>query len=208
MHNILCFGDSITLGESDLELGGWCDQLKRCYFNAEKGADYLATRVYNLGVPSETTDGLVRRFEGELQSRLLTKQNATIVFQYGINDIVVHKNKNRVPEQYFVANLKNCFEICSKRNIAIVCLSILPFASADDGQENQHGQIRHLKDIGRYNRLLVSLAEQYNGKYIELGEEVSERIEITTAEDGLHPTSEVHKIIYERVKKVLGEETY
>ena len=200
MYNILCFGDSITLGESDTLHGGWCDCLKRFYFDSALDQEYLQTRVYNLGIGGETTDGLAMRFEAEFLSRHIKKQNTSVIFQFGINDIVIHKNKNRVPQEYFIRNFKKCFRICEQNNAAIYSLSILPFAKADDGKVNLHGHLRHLSDVDKYNHTLCAITQSFQGTFIDLEPGVDDLFKTKYSKDGLHPTSEVHQYIFKKVK--------
>ncbi|TQV77097.1 hypothetical protein FLL45_03870 [Aliikangiella marina] len=206
MHTILCFGDSITFGEADSVRGGWCDRLKRYFFKPDSQA-YLTTRVYNLGVAGDTSDGLVNRFESEFMARALPKQNTTVIFQYGINDIVFHKNKNRVPPKYFQRNLSGCFEFCRARKASIVVLPILSFAKADDGVENCHGHVRYIADVKQYNECLKSLTSDYSGQYIELNDTLEREIKRPLAADGLHPSDEAHQLIYDQIKEALFEKS-
>lgn len=55
---IFAFGDSSTWGAFDLEKGGWAERLKNYFF--QKRED---TFVYNLGIESNTTKDLLKRFE-------------------------------------------------------------------------------------------------------------------------------------------------
>ena len=74
MLKILCFGDSITLGEKDIEQGGWADRLKKQYFQQFVDSQTQKITLYNLGVAGETTDGLVKHVDSELSARHIKGQ--------------------------------------------------------------------------------------------------------------------------------------
>ena len=72
MAQILCFGDSITLGFVDLE-GGWTQCLRRSLDQlatfAVGGTRFPAHATFNLGVSDDTAAGLLARMEREILPR-------------------------------------------------------------------------------------------------------------------------------------------
>ncbi len=68
---IFVFGASIVYGSWDEE-GGWVDRLKRLAnqkVSSHADPDYWA-EVYNLGVPGQRTDHLLKRFNFETEQRI------------------------------------------------------------------------------------------------------------------------------------------
>jgi acyl-CoA thioesterase I len=116
MAVIYCFGDSITYGAWDIKEGGWVTRLRN-YFDELQLKDQTKYFLsYNLGIPGETTDGLVKRFEGELNAREREGEDAIFIFAFGANDSVFLPSKNgfRVSKNRFVSNLETVYDIAKK----------------------------------------------------------------------------------------------
>ena len=204
MLKILCFGDSITLGEKDIEQGGWADRLKKKYFEQFVDSQTQKVTLYNLGVAGETTDGLVKRFDSELRARNINGQSLLVVFAYGANDIVIHKNKNIVPESYYISNLKRCIESAKKIKADVLLLNLLPIADSIDGQVNQHGKLRFDHDIQAYNRTIKKLSHEMNCECLDLyASFVEKNKQEYLSSDGVHPNSNGHKLLYQKIKQKL-----
>lgn len=205
MLKILCFGDSITLGEKDIEQGGWADRLKQHYFTQFVEHQTQKITLYNLGVAGETTDGLVKRFDNELRARSIKGQKLIVVYAYGANDIVIHKDKNIVPEEYYVRNLKRCIESAKKFKAEILLLNLLPIAESIEGKINQHGKLRFARDIKGYNFTIKKLCHEMNCQYLDL---YASFIENNKQEylsiDGVHPNSKGHKLLYQKIHQKLS----
>ena len=205
MLKILCFGDSITLGEKDIEGGGWADRLKKDYFAQFVDSQMQKITLYNLGVAGETTDGLVKRFDIELRARSIKGQRLIVVFAYGANDIVIHKDKNIVPESYYIRNLKHCIEAAKKFKADILLLNLLPIADSIEGVVNSHGKLRFEHDIQAYNFIIKNLSHELNCEYLDLyASFVKNNKEEYLSSDGVHPNSKGHKLLYQKIKQKLS----
>ena len=206
MNNpIFCFGDSITYGESDAKSGGWVSMLQRYFLNKSSNDSYLQRPVYNLGIASETTDGLKRRFLVELSHRLVKKASPIVVLSYGMNDLVIHKNKNRVPIDYFCANLETCIKSAQERKAKVI-ISNLPFFSQRlDGQINLHGDIRFIEDVSRYNLALEELCKRTDSVLFDMNNLLNSRREEVIAADGLHPNELGHQLTYQKILALIED---
>lgn len=193
MRRIFCFGDSITFGERDTRCGGWVSRLNQRFYSATGPNHTLQTAAYNLGIGGETTDGLKHRFERELLARYHKGMVSTVLFQYGLNDMVIHKNKNRVPLSYFMHNLQVCVEQAEKLSLNIGFISILPFSETLDGIENCYEHLRFTRDIALYNESLMKLAEYYHADFIDISSEFDPASMLM--EDGIHPNAKGHEHI-------------
>ncbi len=208
MLKILCFGDSITLGEKDIEQGGWADRLKKDYFAQFVDSQTQKITLYNLGVGGETTDGLVRRFDTELRARNIKGQKLILVFAYGTNDIVIHKDKNIVPQSYYINNLKHCIEAAKKFKADILLLSLLPISDSIEGIVNQHGKLRFDHDIQAYNLSLKNLSQEMNCEYMDLyASFIEHNKQHCLSSDGVHPNSTGHHLLYQKIKHKLSSLT-
>ena len=209
MARIYCFGDSITFGESDWQAGGWVDRLKQHYLNLPVTDALQKTLVYNLGVASETTDGLEKRFESELSSRVTSKTGNIIFLSYGTNDVTkivdrLGKTKNRVPLDYYIGKLKHCVKYAQMKNAVVIVTTILPIASKYNGMENPYHETRTLSDIELYNRAIYSMSHELGCSVLDLFSEFSSSdLNLLLAKDGLHPNEKGHQIIFNKVKDLL-----
>lgn len=214
MARILCFGDSITYGQLDHGSAGWVERLKQCYLKQHdlgEGFDRTQqeTLVYNLGIASETTDGLEKRFANELTPRISKKSDNIIILSYGINDLTkiidrFGKTKNRVPLEYFVYKLQNCVDLAHSKNLRVILTTILPFAPDDDGVENFYRETRFASDVERYNQAIKSICKKTGCTLLDLFYEfLPEQSNEFLASDGLHPNQKGHQLVFDRVKDLL-----
>jgi len=202
---IICFGDSITYGESDPINGGWADQLKNDYVLAYQDSIRQETVLYNLGVGGETTDGLAARFNNEYLSRAINSQKSLVIFSYGANDIVIHKNKNIVPIKYFIRNLSQCIEFAKSKKSEVILLGLTPISESIEGKENQHGNIRFDKDIKLYNQALEKLAQKNQVLFVDTYSKFCKKgKQNLLAKDGVHPNTNGHLVIYSIIKSKLN----
>ncbi len=205
MLKILCFGDSITLGEKDIEHGGWADRLKTHYLTQFVDSQTQEIMLYNLGVAGETSDGLANRFVSELKARHINGQALLVVFAYGANDIVIHKKKNIVPEMYFVRNLKHCMESAKKFKAQILLVNLLPISDSIEGTVNQHEKLRFDRDIQAYNTTLNKLSKEMNCDYLDVYTAfIDHGKEVCLSSDGVHPNSKGHKLLYQKIKQKIS----
>ena len=201
---ILCFGDSVTFGEIDTESSGWVDQLKQDYITLQASSTRQDISIYNLGIGGETTDGLCVRFEVEFNARFKKGLDTLVMFSYGANDIVIHKDKNIVPITYFIRNLKRCIQAAQLNGAKVFLLGLTPISHSIDGVINQHDKLRHSKDVKKYNSALEDLSKETKSFYLNTYEKfVSNDKNELLSGDGLHPNTAGHKVIYQMVKQEL-----
>ena len=212
INNILCFGDSITHGDLDTLKGGWVERLKLAYFHqveqsvTANASNSLMNKVYNLGVGGDTTDGLVSRFEAEFKARVFSKSQSNIILAYGLNDLVIHKNKNKVPIAIFIRHLEQCLTFAVARKARIGLMSVLPIPIKVDGKLNAHGNIRLNDDVVKYNHAIMGLANQYNASYIDTFSAFNDNhCSELFCPDQVHPNSDGHELIFQRAWQFLNQ---
>lgn len=204
MHQIMCFGDSVTYGEKDLSLGGWVERLKLDYLTQYASSEYQKTFIFNLGVPSETTDGLAHRIENEVKARVYPKQSNTAILFYGLNDLVIHKNKNRVPIEYFRRNLLSAINALMEVNVQVMLINLPDFDKTNDGVIDSAGKLRNLDDVSLYNQALSHIAAELKVTLIDLNSAFKKHpLQDLLHSDGIHPNAKGHEVIYQLLKSVL-----
>src|SRR4051812_9348616 len=110
--HIYCFGDSITYGEWD-EQGGWVQRLRSAADQAYIAHRGAKTRVFNLGIPGDTAEDLLRRIEGEMAARFDPEVETMIIFDIGMND----SHYNTAEKKYFCE--PHAFEVNIGRLVGI-----------------------------------------------------------------------------------------
>lgn len=206
---ILAFGDSITYGAFDFDNGGWIQRLRIFLDQKIKSdPDKYFFIVYNLGIDGHTTQDWLPIFKGELETRMkiVKKYNepAVIILALGGNDasFIVNKNRNKVSEDKFKNNIKRFIKISRKSTKNIILLGISPCEPSKNPAFDNGNLIFKNEYIIRYNKILKSVSEEENIKFIDIFDKIK-NIKDFTSFDGAHLNSEGHKIIFETVKDFL-----
>ena len=208
--NIFIFGDSITYGEWDAS-GGWAHRLREYYDSLVLPLPQEYVVTYNLGIPSDTSTGVAERFTRETQSRLSPNpvvSNFQFIIAIGTNDSrwLIDENKHGVDKAQFKANLEDITAQAKAFSDDIVFVGLLPCVESQvkdtairlnwiDSYENQY--------IETYNEILKQHCKDGNIAFIDLFERFkSENIE-SLFDDGIHPNTAGHDLIFNHIVKRL-----
>ena len=128
MAIIYAFGDSITYGAWDIEKSGWAARLRKHLDDMQERDPNFYALFYNLGIPGETTNGFIARFEIEYKSRLRDGEKAIFIFAYGANDAayLTEESQFKVPIVTFKENLESMIASAKKISPDILVVNILP----------------------------------------------------------------------------------
>jgi Lysophospholipase L1 and related esterases len=197
---IMVFGDSITYGVVDNELGGWVNRLRLDLANREKNG----SMVFNLGISGEITQETLVRFENECNTRYDADRNTIVVFAIGINDTKIMNGKYIVSEEQFQRNIKDLIEKAKKftENILFVGLTKvdetkeIPFVW--DGNTSFSNE-----RIKEFDDLLEAVCGDLQIAYIKTHSLLS----ANELADGLHPDGVGHQkicdVVLKEIKKLL-----
>ncbi len=202
MANGLFFGDSITFGEYDGELGGWVDILKRYSYHQFYHHDASEVNIFNLGIGGENTDGLIKRLQVELEARKSSEENL-IFFSYGANDLVINDGKQEVPLERFEQNLERAVLVAKNITDHIYLIEIIPVAERLDGHPNPAGRLRSNQEILKYNAATKAFAVKNSLQYISLYDDFFLNKEEYLSKDGVHPNSKGYRYISEKIKPII-----
>lgn len=201
---IYAFGDSITYGSWDVMNSGWAAQMRRYFDQKTEREDDFFALFYNLGIPGETTDGLVQRFKGDVDARERANEEKIFIFAYGANDacLVPSKGKFRVSTDRYYENLRDVLMQAKQYSNKAILLNITPVV--DRLTVNPTG-----KDKSRLNEYIISYNQQLDRLGQELGVDILDIYsrymlaghEALFCEDGLHPNEAGHQIIFTAVKQ-------
>lgn len=193
---ITIFGDSITYGMWDKSNGGWTQRLRTKIESDNK--NYYT--LYSLGIPGDTSTGLINRFEAEMDSRFNPFFKNIIIFAIGINDSIFEYSQNATPIEIFKQNLTTLLTQAKRYTENIVFLGLTRV------DENKIPQNKFLpfetfinSEIETYDNTIKDFCLTYNLTYIDI-RNLLEKIDI---DDGVHPNKLGHEKIAEIVKTKL-----
>ncbi|MFH2019264.1 MAG: GDSL-type esterase/lipase family protein [bacterium] len=200
-NRILIFGDSITWGACDIE-GGWATRLKKYtdnqLINGKTGYD----EMYVLGVSGDNSDDLVKRFNLELISRIDDEMELVVLIAIGTNDskYSIITKENRVSISKYKANLTELITTSKKYTNKIVFIGLTPVddkALSPDylGEEDTYDN----ENVQKFNNALIEVAKENTIPMVELFDDLINKSSSKLLSDGLHPNSDGHELIYEKV---------
>ncbi len=210
--NIFIFGNSITYGQWD-EQGGWANRV-RMHFDRPSlplPKDYIIT--YNLGIPSDTSEGIAARLSTETQARLTPNpgvKNIQFIIATGANDsrwLIEEERVATSPDQ-FSKNFELITKAAQQFSNDIVFLGLLPCIEQDVlAAAKLHGWVEHFnnKSLSEYNDLIKQHCEKYGHKFVDVYSVFVKQGYDDLFSDGLHPNSKGHALIAEAVVEVIND---
>ena len=206
---IFAFGDSITYGAWDIENSGWINLLRRQLDKRAETDPNFYTLTYNLGIPGETTNGLVKRIEPEIKSRLRNDQENIFIFAYGANDaaFIPSENKFRVSLEQFGNNIEAAIKTARNFSSKIMILDITPVVDEKTIHPEHKDRSRLNEYIKLYNEKLKIVTDKFSVSLVNVFDEFmkNNHAEILDEDDGLHPNAKGHKMIFGLVKNQLDK---
>lgn len=196
---ILIFGDSITYGYNDIE-GGWAERLRMTPVFEE--TDHS---VYPLGISGDTTEGVLKRFEVEAAVRF-RDEKSFIVLAIGTNDCQYLKSekKNRFATGEFRSNYSKLIALAKKHGAGVLILGLPPVdevASKVVSEDKSWFELRTFE----LNMIIKELAEKEFIPFVDIMKLFEENGGKALLDDGLHPNTKGHELIYGSVSKRLRE---
>lgn len=207
---ILVFGDSITQGFHDTDMGGWANRLHVYAMQETLKNEFERNKeleVFNQGISADTVPRLVERFEHEFRARWRTEKGKTLtIFAYGINDSITDSDGNhRTPLPEFKKMYAECI-VKAKETGSVVLLGPGPI---DEGVLNPIPWLptHSYREASRvaFENAVRELADAYGCTFIPMGDVWGDAIAEHTT-DGIHPNAEGHRLMFERVKEALETE--
>ncbi|KKP67971.1 MAG: hypothetical protein UR66_C0009G0061 [Candidatus Moranbacteria bacterium GW2011_GWE1_35_17] len=190
------FGDSIAWGAFDKD-GGWVDRLKKD--SMRDSSDYNI--VYNLSIPNEVSDELLKRFQIENEAR----DPNVIIIAMGVNDSSYTKTKDRVwvPLNRFEENIEELIKISRRFTQDIIFVGLIKVDESKTKDNLPEGMDEYIdnQSVIIYNAKIKEICENNNLLFIEMLDLLND----DDLEDGLHPNSKGHEKMFLRIKDFLVE---
>ena len=208
-RRILVFGHSIVHGIWDEEKGGWVERLRQHMYN-----DYLENQkyhwdenycnLYNMGVIGEDSEQLKLRIEEELKRR--TKEEISknlVVLQLGINDAQEIDGERRSPLEQSESNMEEIIDSCKSRASRVVLVEE-GFIAEDIDEDVMEGELSN-QDLKKYEEVKKKVAERKSVDFFNLRDEINREEWLDNLEDGIHPNSQGHERIFNKIKEEIEE---
>lgn len=205
--NLLIFGSSITWGAWDRE-GGWAQRLKSfCDSKAVETNYDNYTAVYCLGVSGDNTTDLLKRFDTEVKARQDEEEDMLILIEIGVNDsqFVLDENRHRVTPEEYRKNLLTLVNKSKQYNASLIFVGLTPVDSRVDPTPWTPGKTYRLEFVKKYEEVLRGVSQEQQIPFVELMSKFPKDKYQELLTDGLHPSTEGHRIIYEEVKDYLEQ---
>lgn len=216
MAKILIFGSSITWGAWDKE-GGWAQRLKKLCDQRAFELDFEDyDSVYCLGVCGDKTTELLKRFDIEVEARLDDEDSKRfILIEIGINDsqyLLEEKKHRTLPEEY-KANLLKLIEKTKQYHANLIFVGLTPVDNRVDPIPWALSKSYRLEFVKQYEQILKEVCQEQNIPIIAVLDKFLVNDYQKLLEDGVHPNSLGHELIFKEVKdyliknKILMEDT-
>jgi len=201
--DILVFGDSIAYGAWDKE-GGWVSRLKEfSHKKAQPSSDFY-TLVYNLSVSGETTEDLLERFDSEAAQR--ATENTIIVFAIGINDLQFIESGHDSGKTLarFKDNITRLVKTAHRMSSKVFFVGLTPLDEKETHSLASDGENPYTNEnIRALNKIIEGVCSKEKAKFIDIFSSFMKKGHEKLLEDGLHPNSDGHRLIFKLVKEAL-----
>lgn len=196
-NKIIVFGDSITYGQRDLEMGGWVNRLKLALAH---DSSITSCHVFNMGISGQSTTEILERMERECKGRVLDDANNIIVIAAGINDTQIIGGEIVNDEDAFSKNVRALIETAKNLTDKVIYLGLTP---VDESRTNpvtwDRSRMWKSELVERYDNIISEICSGMGVRYVY----VYDQIDPTTNEDGLHPSEAGHVVLAEIMGNVI-----
>ena len=197
LNKILVFGDSITYGQKDLELGGWVNRLRLALAN---DSSIPGCHVFNMGISGQTTGEILERLDRECRGRVLEGFRNIIILAAGINDTQIKDGEILVGEDEFRGNVRGLIMQARSNADHVLYVGLTPVRESGTNPWNEESSWRN-HVIERYDAIIEEVCSEADVRYIHM----YDRIDPETNADGLHPSEESHELMACVMKSVLND---
>jgi len=175
--------------------------------------DYVVT--YNLGIPSDTSTGVAQRFTAETQARLSPNpdvENYQFIIAIGTNDSrwLLNEEKHGVDKAQFKTNLEDITVQATAFSSDITFVGLPPIVDevlAKTAQRSGWDSIYKNSYVEAYNHVLKQHCIDHELDFIDLNKRFENESIESLFDDGIHPNTEGHALIFDYIVNHLNERT-
>lgn len=212
---LFCFGDSITYGNWDPK-GGWVGRL-RDYLDSKSLSAYsdenlfstYYTLTYNLGIPGDTSSGLLERFETELIPRFNPDELTIILFAIGINDSRFYSKagEHETDPVLFQQNIWDLWEIAKKYTSDVAFVGLSPVDEERTSPLSWEADVIYKNEyVEKYDSIIKEFCESHKTPFIDIFGQMQALDIKSLTEDGIHPNQEGYKVMEKIIRSKVFED--
>ncbi len=201
MLRVLAFGDSITFGIGDPRQNGWAGLL-------QKELQLNGQRLYNLGIPGDTSADVCRRFSKECGARISRagpSDRIVVLFGVGTNDSkgIGRPERSLIPLDAFRRNLAKLNALASAVSKDIVFVGLVPVDESRTTPDSDNDYYTN-NALALYNACLREHCASSGLGFADFFDSWLKRDYASLLSDGLHPNAEGYRIMYPPIRKHLS----
>ncbi len=194
-HRIVAIGSSSLFGVGDPDGGGFIGRLKKWHENKD-----IRNSVYNLGIPGDTTTGMLTRF-----AEVLIRKPNLILISSGLND-TRRIGKKDAPSTTSLPSFRNNIKtlIDQAREMAdLVFIGVYPIDEVRTAPLSYWKKDYYylLEDARMYEAATKEVCKSSNVTYVDnFSEWMAEDYTKLLFDDGLHANSNGHERIFQSLR--------
>ena len=197
-EKIAVFGASSVYGRVDPEGGGWVGRLRKWH----EGRKPKWNGVYNLGIPGNTTESMLKRIEVESTAR----KPDLIIFSLGINDSKRLGGRTApllISKEQYKNNILKLINI-AKGIADVMVVGVYPIDDSKTTPVSWDDKFYLQRDAYEYEGITRNVVSSGKIPYLDVWSKwVGNDYKTFLYKDGLHPNSEGHQEIFLLVKGFL-----
>lgn len=199
---ILIFGDSITYGAWDTS-GGWADRLKQwAHKRTIESTSTDKIQVLNLGIGGDTSTGVLKRLEAEVEARYSASWPFAFIFAIGTNDERVKNGQIETPLEEFKQSIQGIIDAARKHTDKILFIGLPPLAENTVSFKDQEYSD---KRIAEYEHAAREIVQSSGLPFIEVRSAFEGSSENLFSDDKLHPNDDGHAILADIIVPAVEE---
>jgi len=205
---ILVFGDSIGQGLLDAELGGWANRLAvdTMAIGLQNPKDEWFD-VLNASISGDCSSDLLARFDAEVKARIWKQEPIVILIAIGINDTHLSHGQPVATFEDYTSNMKRLISRASSYSDHVFVVGMNPVDDTITDPVGWDESVCYRSDrIWGFEQALRKVTREENVTFVPVFEDFKIGLEQNQKllEDGVHPSSAGHELIYRNVKVALG----
>lgn len=208
MTRILVFGASIDHGFWSKE-GGWVQILRRKLdkYSLDNEKDYS---LYNLSISGDNTERILERIENEIEARDNSEGIHVYLEVGGGNDsqVELETEENWISKEKYRENVEACINVAEKYAEKVVLFTTTP---VDESKvypmpwKDTHGYLNSEKK--EYTEILREISNEQELHLVDFFSKIDQEAFKQKLEDGVHPNTEGHRILYGIAERELKEKS-
>jgi len=178
---------------------------KTCVLLGDSMMAYFPTKafkldddVYNLGIPGDTTIGVLKRVD-----QVIKLQPKIIIINIGLNDFVLTNLSHQESLDHIIDIRHQLLEGCPQAEVFVTSLTPI---NQKDFQDQVYLLNRDPKDAIKLNDMLSKVIDEahFINIYLDLTDEEG-KLKLEYTRDGIHLNQKGYEIYYKRFKKLIED---